>query len=150
MANLDVTGRSKRGSSPPASSDAARNRMVAAKQRDTKPELELRAFLENAGLEFEVDTPPILGLRRRADILFSHAYIAVFIDGCFWHGCPIHGTWPKKNAEFWRDKIETNRQRDKDTDQRLKEKGWQVVRAWEHDDMKEVALIILRLVGNNI
>ena len=65
--------------------------------------------------------------------------IAIFLDGCFWHGCPIHGTWPKNNAEWWREKILTNRKRDRDTDQRLKREGWSVVRIWEHEDVEVVA-----------
>lgn len=120
--------------------------MLAAKPRDTKPELELRALLEKSELEFEVDASVIPGLRRRTDIVIVQAHLAVYVDGCFWHGCPIHGTWPKQNAEFWRNKIETNKRRDNDTDRRLMDAGWQVLRVWEHEDMKEVALQILRLV----
>ena len=130
---------------PPASSEAARSRMLAAKQRDTKPELELRALLEKAGLEFEIDVPLPIRVRRRADIMVKHARLAVFVDGCFWHGCPVHGTWPKQNAKFWRDKIETNRRRDMDTDRRLIEAGWRVVRAWEHEDMQEICVQIILL-----
>lgn len=133
--------------SPSASSEAARKRMLAAKQRDTRPELELRGMLEKAGLDFEVDAPLPIKARRRADILIRNARLAIFVDGCFWHGCPIHGTWPKQNAEFWRDKIETNRRRDVDTDRRLKEEGWRVIRAWEHEDMEAVSMDIFSLVG---
>jgi DNA mismatch endonuclease (patch repair protein) len=68
--------------------------------------------------------------------------VAVFIDGCFWHGCPLHATWPKANAAFWRTKIETNRRRDADTDARLGEAGWDVVRIWEHEDPAEAARLI--------
>jgi DNA mismatch endonuclease (patch repair protein) len=75
----------------------------------------------------------IPGLRRTADIAFPKLRIAVFVDGCFWHGCPEHGTWPKQNAEWWRDKIQTNQRRDADTDSKLAEAGWQVVRIWEHE-----------------
>jgi len=73
-------------------------------------------------------------LRRRADIAFTKGRLAVFVDGCFWHGCPTHGTWPKANAGWWKAKIEGNRRRDADTDDRLRAQGWFVVRLWAHDD----------------
>jgi DNA mismatch endonuclease (patch repair protein) len=72
-------------------------------------------------------------LRRRGDIVFTRARVAVFVDGCFWHGCAEHGTWPKQNAEWWRAKITANRNRDRDTDRRLRDAGWAVIRVWEHE-----------------
>lgn len=129
----------RRKDTPEPSSPAARNRMLAAKPRDTKPELALRAALEERELTFAVDVRLGKETRRRADILFEDTRVAVFVDGCFWHGCPVHGTWPKQNAEFWRNKIETNQRRDADTDRRLTEAGWQVIRVWEHEDMSETA-----------
>lgn len=68
--------------------------------------------------------------------MFPRARVAVFLDGCFWHGCPLHGTWPKNNAEWWREKIEANIARDRDTDRRLQELGWTVVRVWEHETIE--------------
>jgi DNA mismatch endonuclease (patch repair protein) len=85
-------------------------------------------------LRYFVDRAPLVGLRRRADVVFPRQRLAVYVDGCFFHGCPRHGTWPKHNAEFWRDKIETNRARDRDTDARLAAAGWSVIRIWEHED----------------
>jgi DNA mismatch endonuclease (patch repair protein) len=79
-------------------------------------------------------------------VVFGPAKVAIFVDGCFWHGCPIHGTWPKANAEFWREKIERNKERDADTNQRLKEAGWKVIRVWEHENPKEVAEKIAQIV----
>lgn len=73
------------------------------------------------------------GVRRRADVVFTSAKVAVFIDGCFWHRCPIHATNPKANAEFWAEKLTANEARDRDTDQRLVAAGWRVVRVWEHE-----------------
>lgn len=73
--------------------------------------------------------------------------LAVFVDGCFWHGCPVHATWPKTNAEFWRAKIEKNRVRDRDTNRRLREEGWTVVRVWEHEDVDEAADRIIAIVA---
>jgi DNA mismatch endonuclease (patch repair protein) len=77
--------------------------------------------------------------RRSVDIVFFGPRVAVFLDGCFWHGCPIHGTWPKANAVWWRKKIETNKQRDRDTDWRLADLGWTVLRIWEHEPVAEAA-----------
>jgi DNA mismatch endonuclease (patch repair protein) len=78
--------------------------------------------------------------------VFSRARVAVFVDGCFWHGCPTHGTWPKQNGDWWREKIETNRQRDADTDRRISAAGWVVVRLWEHEDPNVGADAVERLV----
>lgn len=131
---------------PPPSSPEAHHRMRATRQKGTKAEERLKQALEGLDVPFDVDVIVIPGLRRRADFAFAQAQVAVFVDGCFWHGCPIHGTWPKQNAEFWRDKIETNRRRDADTDRRLAENGWASVRVWEHEDMLSAAERILDVV----
>jgi len=120
--------------------------MKAAKQRDTTPEMALRSALHRRGLRYRVDVSPLKGIRRRADIVFRPVKVAVFVDGCFWHGCPIHGTWPKANAEFWRKKIERNKQRDADTDSQLREAGWKVIRVWEHEDLEEAADKIFQII----
>jgi DNA mismatch endonuclease (patch repair protein) len=117
-------------SSSPTKSDL----MARVGRRDTKPELELRRILHARGLRFRVDRAVLADRRRRADVVFGPAKVAVFIDGCFWHGCPQHATWPKANEAYWREKIETNRLRDRDTDERLRALGWEVVRIWEHED----------------
>ncbi len=103
-------------------------------RRDTRPEIALRSVLHRRGLRFRVDRAVLPDRRRRADIVFGPLRVAIFVDGCFWHGCPEHGSWPKANSEFWRDKIETNRRRDEDTNERLQVEGWAVVRVWEHED----------------
>lgn len=108
--------------------------MARTGRRDTKPELELRRILHGRGLRFRVDRAVLPDRRRRADIVFGPAKMAVFVDGCFWHGCPEHASWPANNAAFWRQKIETNRRRDRDTDDRLRAAGWRVERVWEHED----------------
>jgi DNA mismatch endonuclease (patch repair protein) len=110
-----------------------RSRMQSVKRRDTKPELALRSDLHRRGLRFFVDRAPLLGMRRRADLAFPRKRVAVYVDGCFWHGCPIHGAWPKHNADWWRRKIETNQARDRDTDRQLRDAGWTVIRLWEHE-----------------
>lgn len=113
--------------------------MLANKRRDTSTELAVRRELHSRGLRYRVDFAPVTGLRRRADIVFTRARIAVFIDGCFWHGCPIHGTAPKRNADYWGPKLAANVARDRDTDARLSEAGWIVARFWEHESPIAVA-----------
>jgi DNA mismatch endonuclease (patch repair protein) len=119
---------------PPASSEKMRSRMSRQRQRDTGPEVALRSELHRRGFRYFVDREPVLGLRRRADLIFPRHRIAVFVDGCYWHGCPTHGTIPKTNAEWWKAKLSTNRKRDRDTDRRMQEAGWKVIRIWEHED----------------
>jgi DNA mismatch endonuclease (patch repair protein) len=86
-----------------------------------------------------VDHPPIAGLRRRADVVFTRRKVAVYVDGCYWHSCPMHGTTAKANAEFWASKLAANERRDRDTDRALIEAGWRVVRIWEHESPVEAA-----------
>ncbi len=116
--------------------------MLSNKRRDTKPELAVRSALHRAGLRYRVDHPPVPGLRRRADIAFTRQRIAVFVDGCFWHGCPEHRTWPRRNAAYWGPKIERNRERDLDTNERLGAAGWVVLRFWEHEPVDLIASAI--------
>lgn len=130
---------SRRKGVPAPSSKAAASRMRAAVPRDTAAELALRAALDRLELTYAIDQCVLPGIRSRADIVFAPERVAVFVDGCFWHGCPVHGTWPKHNAKFWREKIETNRRRDADTDHRLEAANWRVIRVWEHEDSDEAA-----------
>jgi DNA mismatch endonuclease (patch repair protein) len=109
-------------------------RMSRQATRDTDPEMELRRRLHAAGLRYRVHTRPLPGLRRTADVVFPRARVAVFVDGCFWHSCPDHGTAPLTNAQWWAAKLSRNVARDADTDRRLTEAGWLVVRVWEHED----------------
>jgi DNA mismatch endonuclease (patch repair protein) len=118
---------------PEASTEAVSRRMSAQARRDTECELKLRSALHRQGMRFFVHRRPVPSIRRQADLVFPRARVAVFVDGCFWHGCPEHGTWPKANAEWWRAKIEGNRKRDADTDARLVEAGWTPIRIWEHE-----------------
>jgi DNA mismatch endonuclease (patch repair protein) len=113
--------------------------MQLQRTRDTAPELAVRRLLHRAGLRYRVDVAPVPELRRRADITFPGARVAVYIDGCFWHGCPTHGNQPRANSDYWRPKLGRNRQRDADTDARLAAAGWHVIRAWEHEPPSEVA-----------
>lgn len=120
-----------------ASSPIVAAQMRRQSRRDTVPELAVRQLLWRRGLRYRVDYR-ILD-RRRADIAFTRAKVAVFIDGCFWHGCQLHGSVPKSNRTWWRAKLEANRARDRDTDRRLAEAGWHVVRFWEHYDPADAA-----------
>ena len=117
--------------------------MIANRRRDTQPELRVRRLLHAAGLRYRVDVAPLRGLRSRADIVFTRQRIAVFIDGCFWHGCPAHGVAPKTNAEYWGPKLARNRARDLDVSKQLAESGWAVLRFWEHEPPEDVARIIM-------
>ncbi|MFF2267202.1 very short patch repair endonuclease [Cellulosimicrobium cellulans] len=113
--------------------------MSVARSKDTKPELALRRILHARGLRYRV-TYPVPGLPRRTiDVAFTRAKVAVFVDGCFWHGCPEHATRPRANSEWWARKLETNMTRDTDTSRVLSELGWTVLRFWEHEEPTAVA-----------
>jgi DNA mismatch endonuclease (patch repair protein) len=109
-------------------------------------ELELRSALHRRGMRFRVQMATLEGYRRRADIVFIRERVAIFVDGCFWHGCPLHRTFPKRNAEWWSAKLSENMRRDEDTNLRLSEAGWLVLRFWEHEDVSVVAKEIERMV----
>lgn len=132
---------------PPPSSDLVARRMRNTPRRDTPAEMSLRHILHARGLRYRVDYPPIPGFRRRADIVFTYARVAVFVDGCFWHHCAEHGTFPKANAEWWWAKLERTVARDRETDACLDSRGWAVVRVWEHDDETVAADRVIVLVS---
>lgn len=117
----------------PEPSPASR-RMSLQATRDTAPEIRLRRTLHAQGLRYRVHVRPLPELRRTADIVFRRAKVAVFVDGCFWHSCPEHGTAPTANDAWWAAKLAKNVERDVDTDSRLAAAGWTVVRVWEHED----------------
>ncbi|WP_052021614.1 very short patch repair endonuclease [Actinokineospora spheciospongiae] len=121
--------------------------MSKQRSRDTGTEIALRKELHALGLRYRVHRRPVRAVRREADVVFGPVKVAVFVDGCFWHGCPEHVTWPKNNADFWRSKIETNRSRDRDTDRKLADDGWAVVRVWEHEDPLSAARRVRDLVA---
>lgn len=117
---------------------ATRRRFESQRQRDTAPEMQLRRELHRRGLRYRVDHPIPVPCRR-ADVVFTRQRVAVFVDGCYWHGCREHATEPKNNAGWWRRKLDTNIERDRDTDRRLEAAGWVVIRVWEHEDPEEAA-----------
>lgn len=130
-----------------ASSPARRRNMQANRSRDTAAELAVRRRIHAMGLRYRVDTRPLPQLRRRADIVFGRVRVAVFIDGCFWHGCPVHGTRTfNTHVDYWPAKIARNIARDADTNQRLVDAGWRVLRFWEHADPADVASAIASAV----
>lgn len=108
--------------------------MRATRRRDTDCEREIRSLLHSEGHRYFVDRAPISGIRSRADLVFPRARVAVFVDGCFWHGCPKHGTWPKANAIWWRTKIKANMRRDRASTRLLQLAGWLVLRVWAHEE----------------
>lgn len=122
---------------PPAGSWASsadrRRNMQAIRSRDTKPERLVRKLVHAQGLRYRVAAKPLPELRRTADMVFRPSKVAVFIDGCYWHGCPEHYVPPKTNSGYWSDKVARNMTRDRDTDQRLTDAGWLVLRFWEHE-----------------
>jgi DNA mismatch endonuclease (patch repair protein) len=123
--------------------------MKATAQRDTACEKALRSALHRLGLRFRLQWP-IPGTRRRMDIAFPRARVAVFVDGCFWHGCPEHRTWPKANGTWWAEKLESNVARDRDTDERLCAAGWKVLRFWEHEDMDTAAALVANALRDTV
>jgi len=104
----------------------------------------LRRALHAAGLRFRVDVPLPFDRRRRADVVFPREKVAIFVDGCFWHRCPEHYTSPKANSAFWAEKAARNVERDHDTNARLNDLGWTVLRFWEHEDLTGEAAEVVR------
>ncbi|MFG2263395.1 very short patch repair endonuclease [Streptomyces sp. NPDC048720] len=125
---------------------AVSRRMSRQRSRDTGVEVLLRKELHRVGLRYRVHRRPLPGLRREADVVFGPARVAVFVDGCYWHGCPEHATWPKTNADFWRTKITRNQERDRETDRKLIDAGWMPVRVWEHEDPAAAARKVAEVV----
>lgn len=120
--------------------------MRGNRRRDTVPELAIRRAVHALGLRYRVDARPIPDLNRRADLVFTRARVAVFVDGCYWHGCPDHGTVARTNAEYWTPKIQRNRARDRETDMVLAERGWVSLRIWEHEAVTAAVERILTAV----
>jgi DNA mismatch endonuclease (patch repair protein) len=124
-----------------ASTEGVRRSMQANRRRDTGPELALRSELHHRGLRYRVDyRVPATGRNPRPDIAFTRRKIAVFLDGCFWHSCPTHGTTPGgSNAAYWIAKLQRTRERDRLDSEALVSAGWRVMRIWEHEDIAEAS-----------
>ncbi|MGH9055970.1 MAG: very short patch repair endonuclease [Acidimicrobiales bacterium] len=132
---------------PTAANLAVRNVMRSNRKRNTKPEVALRSALDSRGLRFRNDASVATGGRSiRVDITLPRHRVAIFVDGCFWHCCPEHGSRPRSNSEYWQTKLARNVERDAATNELLQAAGWRVIRVWEHQDPNEVAGIIHELV----
>jgi DNA mismatch endonuclease, patch repair protein len=131
---------------PWASTPAARSVMQGNRSRDTIPERKVRSAAHKLGLRFYVVRRPLPDFPARADLVFPTAKVAVFVDGCFWHGCPLHGTCPRTNEAYWSEKIVRNKLRDSRVDHILKDAAWLPVRVWEHEDPERVARSLKTIV----
>lgn len=119
---------------------ATSRRMSRNRKRDTRPERAVRSALHARGLRFRVDYRiRLTEVTVRPDIVFTRQQVAVFIDGCFWHSCPEHGTVPRRNADYWTPKLRRNVDRDERVDRALSSCGWDVIRVWEHEPIESVA-----------
>lgn len=122
--------------------------MSRIRGRDTKPELALRKAVWARGRRYRLSYP----IPGKPDLVFPGQRVAVFVDGCFWHGCPEHGTLPKTNREFWTSKLNQNKERDVRVTMQLRKMGWKVLRYWEHEvstNLDDVAdTIIAALSGS--
>jgi len=122
--------------------------MSRIKGKNTSPEILLRKALWRKGFRYRLHAK----LPGKPDISFKSERLAVFVDGCFWHGCPIHGIKPKTNRIFWTRKIQGNLARDKKVIKELRKMGWRVIRVWEHEinvNLEKVVHIIYKLINNS-
>jgi DNA mismatch endonuclease (patch repair protein) len=123
--------------------------MKANPGKDTGPEVALRSALHRAGLRFRKEVRMVVeGVRVRPDIVFTRAQVAVFVDGCFWHGCPEHGEMPASNREFWEAKIGGNRDRDQRQTAALQDAGWTVLRVWEHESPDDALIRVIAVLAD--
>jgi DNA mismatch endonuclease, patch repair protein len=135
---------------PPASDAATRRAMQGNRRSDTAPELALRRLLHAGGLRFRKDYRIIAGpVGVRADIAFPRQRVAVFVDGCYWHGCPTHCRMPARNAEYWEAKIARNRARDERVFKALKAASWRVVRIWEHETPEQGTALVREMLSSS-
>lgn len=123
--------------------------MAKVRTTDTAPEMKIRSRLHAMGFRYRVDRRPERDVNTRADIVFGPAKVAVYVDGCFWHGCPEHGSLPRANRERWRAKLRRTGERDREVTARLERSGWRVIRIWEHEDPAKAAARIATTVGNS-
>lgn len=121
--------------------------MRSNRGRDTALELRVRRELHRRGLRYRVDLAPLPGLRSRTDVVFTKRRVAVYLDGCFWHGCPAHGANPTANSDYWSPKLARNRERDLQATQALRDAGWLVLRFWEHEETSAVVETIQTAVS---
>src|ERR1700678_2764360 len=119
--------------------------MRANRRTDTKPELALHARGLRYRKDFRLDLAD--GRRVRPDVVFTRRKVAVFVDGCFWHACPDHGSKPKSNEWYWSPKLARNVERDRAADDALAQAGWTVIRLWEHVPLADAVALVVAAVG---
>jgi len=124
--------------------------MRGNRSRDTRPEMAVRSAVHRRGLRYRVSARPLPDVRRSADLVFPSAQVAVFVDGCYWHGCPEHYVPSLSNQQYWITKIDKNRARDADTNARLVAHGWLPVRIWAHEDPEQAADLIAKIVRDRL
>ena len=139
-----------RSRAPSASSPLVRRVMQRNTGHETEPERLLRTFLKKAGLRFRTDTRPEPHLKIKADIVFPRQRVCVFLDGCFWHGCPIHFKVPNSHSPWWKEKIQDNARRDARQTQALRRLKWKVIRYWEHQIQPEALQRINARIGETL
>lgn len=127
---------------PAASSSTVRKVMQANVGRTTSIEAAIIDALQKHGLRFAVNTPPVPSLRWKADLVVPERCLCVFLDGCFWHACPQHFRVPKTNSAWWKEKIDANVDRDQRQTQALSQRGWRVLRFWEHQVRHELESVV--------
>jgi DNA mismatch endonuclease (patch repair protein) len=151
-ASRSATEAAAKGRAYPFTADPGRAANMRGNRRaDTKPELALRAALFAMGYRYRKDLRLDLPARRvRPDIAFTSRRVAVFIDGCFWHACPEHGSKPKSNEWYWSPKLTRNVERDRAADAALVAAGWRVVRVWEHESLEAAVAAVLAAVGPRV
>jgi len=130
-----------------ASSPGVRRSMQSNTSTGTAPEVRLRSALHRAGFRFRKNVRPIAEVRCTADVVFPRERVAVFIDGCFWHSCPDHGTLPKTNGEWWRAKLAKTVERDASNRLALENSGWTVLRVWEHEQLDRAVAVVSKAVN---
>ncbi len=131
---------------PAPASTAVRTRFRRQGRRDTEPELAVRRRLHARGVRYRVDVRPCRETRARGDLVWRGRRIVVFVDGCFWHACPVHGRPPTRNEWYWSPKLQRNVERDRRADSALTAAGWSVVRVWEHETIEAALEAVLRAV----
>jgi DNA mismatch endonuclease (patch repair protein) len=130
---------------PPSSATAS---MRSNRSRDTAPELRLRRALHATGRRYRVSLPIVLdGLRVRPDIVFPGQRVAIFVDGCFWHCCQLHGRRPADPTGYWNAKLDRNVARDQRVTRAMEADGWHVVRIWEHEPVDEAVTVVAAALG---
>ena len=134
---------------PPAPSSPTARKVMLGNRSESSIERAVRSRLHRRGLRFRKHAAPVPGLRCHPDVVFTKARLAVFIDGCFWHRCPIHGSSPKANADYWKPKLDANVARDRRNDVALTEAGWTVLRCWAHQSVDEIVERVMSAMNSN-